>query len=170
MRHTIFLFVACLSTTLAFTTTLPPTFAHRPTPTTTLFASDSDKEGGAAIAKPKVGVETKQTTRQRQKSAQKQKAKSSEPVSRRDEDFQDAPMFKVMLIGDESYDQAHVVERLCEIMDDMDENQAAIVYRQAQQGGKAMCGKYPLEHAEMYKEQLVRSDPLIYSDVEDENK
>jgi hypothetical protein len=27
-----------------------------------------------------------------------------------------------------------------------------------------------LEHAEMYKEQLVRSDPLIYSDVEDENK
>jgi len=79
-------------------------------------------------------------------------------------------MFKVMLIGDESYEQAHVMQRICEIMDDMDENQAATIFKSAQQSGQAMCGKYPLEHAEMYKEQLVRSDPMIYADVQDENK
>lgn len=61
-----------------------------------------------------------------------------------------------------------MIERMCEIMEDMDENHAATVFKSAQQGGQAMCGKYPLEHAEMYKEQLVRSDPMIYCDVQKE--
>jgi ATP-dependent Clp protease adapter protein ClpS len=55
-------------------------------------------------------------------------------------------------------------------MEDLDEDAASKIYQQAQQHGKAMCGKYPLEHAEMYKEQLIRSDPMIFSDLEDENK
>jgi hypothetical protein len=46
----------------------------------------------------------------------------------------------------------------------------ATIFQQAQQEGKAMCGKYPMEHAEMYKEQLIRSDPMIFSDIEEENK
>jgi hypothetical protein len=33
-----------------------------------------------------------------------------------------------------------------------------------------MCGKYPFEMAELYKEQLIRSDPMIFSDIEEENK
>ena len=135
-----------------------------------LKASDSDKEGGAAIAKPKVGVKVETVTKQKVKSRQKQQSRTSDPISRRDEKFEDAPLFKVMLIGDEDYEQAHVIERMTEILDDMDENQAASVFKTAQQGGKAMCGKYPLEHAEMYKEQLIRSDPMIFSDVEEENK
>jgi hypothetical protein len=36
--------------------------------------------------------------------------------------------------------------------------------------GKAMCGKYPLEHAEMYVEQLLRSDPIIFAELEEEDK
>mmetsp|Transcript_21632 Transcript_21632/g.31575 ORF Transcript_21632/g.31575 Transcript_21632/m.31575 type:complete len:168 (+) Transcript_21632:139-642(+) len=167
MRQSILvLLLAYLTTTLAFTSF--PT-AFRPT-STRLHAGESDKEGGAAIAKPKVGVKIDTVTTQKSKQVQKRKSKGSDPISRREDDFEDAPMFKVLLIGDESYDQAHVVERMCEIMEDMDENHAATVYKQAQQGGAAMCGKYPLEHAEMYKEQLVRSDPMIYSDVEEENK
>ena len=166
MRQTIiFLVLAYFSSAFAFTTS--PVFVARPS--TSLFA-ESDKDGGAAIAKPKVGVETKQVTKQKAKSVEKKRAKSSGPVSRRDEDFEDAPLFKVMLLGDVAYDQAHVVERMCEIMEDMDEAQAASIFKQAQAGGAAMCGKYPLEHAEMYKEQLIRSDPMIYSDVEEENK
>ena len=80
-------------------------------------------------------------------------------------------MYKVMLVGDESYDQGHVVTRICTVMDDIDENRAAGIFR-ASMGpeGKAMCGKYPLEHAELYKEQLLRSDPIIFSDLEEENK
>ena len=167
MIRSILVLIACLNIAFAFTVPSSLTF-HRPT--TKLFAGDSDKEGGAAIAKPKVGVVTKEITKQKSKSVEKKRAKSSGPVSRREDDFEDAPLFKVMLIGDESYDQAHVIERMCEIMEDMDENHAATVFKQAQQGGDAMCGKYPLEHAEMYKEQLIRSDPMIFSDVTEENK
>ena len=55
------------------------------------------------------------------------------------------------------------------IMEDLDEDAAATVFQQAMQEGKAMCGKYPFEVAELYKEQLLRSDPMIFADIEDEN-
>jgi len=75
-----------------------------------------------------------------------------------------------MLIGDEEYEQAHLITRICEVMEDIDENRASTVFQQAQQSGKSMCGKYPLEHAELYVEQLLRSDPMIYSELEEENE
>ena len=71
--------------------------------------------------------------------------------------------------GDDAYDPTHVIERMCAIVDDMDEGQAAEVFQQANQEGKAMCGKYPFERAELFKEQLQRSDPMIFSELEDEN-
>jgi len=164
MRQSIALLLSCLATSQAFTANITPVVRSN----TRLFAGDSDKEGGAAIAKPKVGVKVEQITKQKAKSVQKRKSKPSDPINRREDDFEDAPMFKVLLIGDESYDQAHVIERMCELMDDMDENQAASIFKQAQAGGDAMCGKYPLEIAELYKEQLVRSDPMIFSDVQED--
>ena len=76
-----------------------------------------------------------------------------------------------MLLGDESYDQGHVVTRICTVMEDIDENRASTIFTAAMgNAGKAMCGKYPLEHAELYKEQLLRSEPMILSDLEEENK
>lgn len=167
MRQSILLSLLLVITGHAFAFTNTPIVGRR---SFILKASDSDKEGGAAIAKPKVGVKVETVTKQKVKSVSKQKVRSSDPISRREEKFEDAPLFKVMLIGDEDYDQAHVIERMCDIIEDMDENHAASVFKSAQQSGKAMCGKYPLEHAEMYKEQLVRSDPMIFSDVEEENK
>ncbi|KAG7364365.1 ATP-dependent Clp protease adaptor protein ClpS [Nitzschia inconspicua] len=137
-----------------------------------LFAGerDSDSGGGAAIAKPAIKTAQKVETKQKEKVKQRQQAKTYDPISRRDEDFEEAPMFKLMLLGDDSYDPAHVVERMCAVVEDMDEDQAATVLRQANQSGKAMAGKYPLEIAELYKEQLIRSDPMIFSDLEEENK
>ena len=130
---------------------------------------DSDSGGGAAIAKPAVKTEivTKQASKQKQK--QTQKARTHDPISRREEDFEEAPLYKLMLIGDDGYDPAHVVERMCAVVEDMDEDQAATVLQQSLQEGKAMCGKYPMEIAELYKEQLIRSDPMIFSDMEEEN-
>jgi ATP-dependent Clp protease adapter protein ClpS len=121
---------------------LPPAFTRTSSPIILLAKGDGET-GGAALAKPavKIGQKTAMVTEQKSVVVQKRKAKTSEPVSRRDEEFQDAPMYKVMLIGDDDYDQAHVVERLCAIIEDMDENKAAGVFKQAQQGGKAMCGK-----------------------------
>ena len=137
---------------------------------TVRLQAEGEKEGGAAIAKPAIKTDQKTETKTREKQKVRKKAQIDEPKSRRKEEFQDAPLFRVMLIGDDSYDIGHVVERMCAIMEDLDEDMAANIYQQAQQEGKAMCGKYPLEHAEMYKEQLIRSDPMIFSDLEDENK
>ena len=137
-----------------------------------LFAGDreGDSGGGAAIAKPAIKTSQKVETKQKEKVKQRQKAKTHDPISRRDEEFEEAPMYKLMLLGDDSYDPAHVVERMCAVVEDMDEDQAATVFQQANQEGKAMAGKYPMEIAELYKEQLIRSDPMIFSDLEEENK
>ena len=137
-----------------------------------LFAGDreGDSGGGAAIAKPAIKTAQKVETKQKEKVKQRQKAKTHDPISRRDEEFEEAPMFKLMLLGDDSYDPTHVIERMCAIVEDMDEDQAATVFQQANQEGKAMAGKYPMEIAELYKEQLIRSDPMIFSDLEEENK
>lgn len=142
------------------------------TTSTSLFAGerDSDSGGGAAIAKPAVKVDQKVETKQKEKVKQRKEAKAHDPISRREDKFEEAPMFKLMLLGDDSYDAAHVVERICAIVDDIDEDQANSVLQQATQSGKAMCGKYPFERAELFKEQLIRSDPMIFTDLEEENK
>jgi ATP-dependent Clp protease adapter protein ClpS len=97
---------------------------------------DSDSGGGAAIAKPAVKIAQKVETKQKEKVKQRQQAKTHDPISRREEDFEEAPMFKLMLLGDDSYDPAHVVERMCAVVEDMDEDQAATVLQQANQAGK----------------------------------
>lgn len=124
------------------------------------------------LAQPETKIKTKVTTItiEKQKQKQKQKAKTEDPISKRKEEFEDAPMFKLMLLSDDSYDTEHVITRLCAVMDDIDEDQAKTILEQAQASGKAMCGKYPFEIAELYKEQLIRSDPMIFADLEDENK
>ena len=144
---------------------------HRPS-SPALFAGqrDNDSGGGAALAKPAIKTAQKVETKKKEKVKSKNKARTHDPISRRDEEFEEAPMYKLMLIGDDSYDPTHVVERMCAIMDDMDEDQASTVFKQADISGKAMCGKYPFEVAELYKEQLIRSDPMIFSDLEEENK
>jgi ATP-dependent Clp protease adapter protein ClpS len=122
------------------------------------------------LAQPDIKIGTKVETKQKQKVETKRKVQTGDPIAKRKEKFEDAPLYKVMLIGDDAYDSGHVIDRMCAIMEDMDEDQASTVFEQAQMAGKAMCGKYPLEHAEMYKEQLLRSDPMIFADLEDENK
>eukprot|EP00586_Coscinodiscus_wailesii_P020106 CAMPEP_0172495552 /NCGR_PEP_ID=MMETSP1066-20121228/71468_1 /TAXON_ID=671091 /ORGANISM="Coscinodiscus wailesii, Strain CCMP2513" /LENGTH=178 /DNA_ID=CAMNT_0013267297 /DNA_START=149 /DNA_END=685 /DNA_ORIENTATION=- len=130
--------------------------------------------GGASIAKPKVeiGQKTAVTHKvgEKSKTSNKNRVQTDEPITRKEPNIEDAPMYKVMLLGDEEYDQAHTIQRMCEILEDMDESKAAIVFTGAQQSGKAMCGKYPLEHAELYVEQLLRSDPMIFCDLEEEDK
>mmetsp|Transcript_8290 Transcript_8290/g.17916 ORF Transcript_8290/g.17916 Transcript_8290/m.17916 type:complete len:164 (+) Transcript_8290:127-618(+) len=159
-------FVLLLLAILQLTSAFAPAWKFG-TRSFTLFA-EGDQEGGAAIAKPKIKTDQKTKTVQKQKYKQSQEAKTHDPIARREEIFEEAPMYKLMLLGDESYDTAHVAERLCAIVDDMDEDQATSVILQASKGGEAMCGKYPMEKAELYKEQLIRSDPMIYSDIEKE--
>jgi ATP-dependent Clp protease adapter protein ClpS len=131
-----------------------------------LFAS-SDKGGGSAIAVPKTKQTTTTVIKQKQKSKQKKKFKPSEPDLRSDEDFEDAPMFRLYLIGDEADQQTHVINRMCEVVEDCSEDDAATLFKSATQTGEAFMGKYPREIAELYCEQLTRSDPIVYADVRD---
>jgi ATP-dependent Clp protease adapter protein ClpS len=122
------------------------------------------------MAQPETQIKTKTTveTKQKQKVIGKSKIKTGDPVQKRKEEFQDAPMFKLMLLADDGYDPEHVITRMCAVMEDLDEDRAATVYQQAMQEGKAMCGTYPFEIAELYKEQLIRSDPMIFADMQED--
>jgi ATP-dependent Clp protease adapter protein ClpS len=126
---------------------------------------EGDSGGGAALAKPKIKQDTKTVSKSKQKYKTTNEAKTHDPISRRDEEFEEAPMFKLMLLSDNSYEAFHVVERMCAIVEDMDEDQASTVFQQASSSGKAMCGMYPFERAELFKEQLIRSDPMIFTDI-----
>jgi ATP-dependent Clp protease adapter protein ClpS len=125
------------------------------------------------LAQPAVEIGQKTAIKQRvgEKTSTTIKATTiAKPKVRKEQEIEDAPMYKVMLLGDEEYNVAHVVPRLCELMEDMDENMAGTVFKSAQVSGRAMCGKYPLEHAELYVEQLIRSDPMIFAELEDADK
>ena len=141
---------------------------HHQQRTQSLSPLCSDKGGGSAIATPKTKTVTTTVTKQKQKQEQKKKFKANDPDLFKQEDFEDAPMFRLFLIGDESYDQEHVVTRLVEIVEDCSEDNAADYFKSAYQGGEAFMGKYPREIAETYAEQLTRSEPIIYMDVRDD--
>jgi ATP-dependent Clp protease adapter protein ClpS len=145
----------------AFTVS-PPAFTRAPL-TTSLFM--------AGQAQPEVETKTKVKTEQKekQKQQQKKKEKTDEPVQNRgDDDFEEAPMYKLVLLRDDAYDPEHVITRMCSVMEDMDEDAASTVYQACMASGKAMVGKYPFEIAELFKEQLLRSTPMIFCDMQEE--
>lgn len=131
-----------------------------------LLASDKQGGGGSAIATPKTKTVTTTVQKQKQKSEQKKKFKPSDPID--EQDFEDAPMFRLYLIGDEGYEQEHVVTRMYEVVEDCSEDDAARLFKSAYQSGEAFMGKYPREIAELYAEQLTRSEPIIFADVRDD--
>jgi len=155
--------VVISATANAFTTAPIHKLRTSPSP---LYQSGPDKGGGAAIATPKTKQATTTVQKQKLKNEQKQKAKPSEPDQLGD--FEDAPMYRLFLIGDESYDQQHVVTRVHEVVQNISEDEAARIFKSAYQTGEAFISKFPKEIAETYAEQLTRSDPIIYADVRDD--
>jgi ATP-dependent Clp protease adapter protein ClpS len=146
------LLVTFLSAVVAFTPTV--SVQHRRT-LSPLFAAP------APPSTTTITTTTKQTTREVIK--QKNKFKTVEGGG--DTDIEDAPLWMLFLIADNGYDQNHVVGRLSDIVEDIDQKRAIECYEAAQRVGEAMCGKYQHEHAEQYAEQLTRSDPIIYAEV-----
>ena len=162
--------IAAGGTVIAYTSAPPFTTIHHQRRTLSssepLYQSGPDKGGGAAIATPKTKTVTTTVQKQKQKNDQKSKAKPSEPDQLGD--FEDAPMYRLFLLGDESYEQEHVVTRVHEIIENISEDEAARIYKSAYQTGEAFIAKFPKEIAETYAEQLTRSDPIIYADVRDD--
>jgi len=100
----------------------------------------------------------------------KAKIQVAEPQTRGETETEDAPRYMVIVIGDESYTETHVVARLNELFDDIDQKQASDVYNAVMKTGKGLAGVYPLEQAEFYVEQLLRSEPMIFAELVKEGK
>ena len=82
---------------------------------------------------------------------------------------EDCPMWKVLLLGDDEYEEDPVCEVLkAQIPDIENLSQAKVVFEEAQASGKAVLLIAPKEHAEGYVEQLIRADPMVYSEIEEE--
>ena len=148
----------------AFGTAPLPFIQRTNAASTSLFglSQPSVEIGQKTAVKQKVGQKSATVTTHR--------VQTAEPKTRKEAEFEEPLLYKVMLLGDEEYDQGHTIQRICEVMEDIDEGLAATIFKSAQVAGKAMCGKYPLEHAEMYVEQLLRSDPIIFAELEEEDK
>jgi len=156
-----FLFLATLSQfSTGFTFIVPP---RHPTQ---ILAGAGGGPGAPAVEKTK--TRSKEKVVNPGKAAPK--AAAAQPKTRREHETEDAPRYKLMLIGDQEYDEQHVVERIVDVVDDVDKKMAIEVFYAAQKAGKGMIGVFVLEMAEFYMEQLSRSEPMIFSDLEKEGK
>lgn len=82
---------------------------------------------------------------------------------------EEVPLYKVILLGDEDYEEDPVCEVLLNIIPDIENlRQASEVYQTAQSTGKALLLVVPQEIAEAYVEQLIRADPMVYAELEQE--
>lgn len=126
--------------------------------------------GGPAPAVPK--TRTRQVTRtappQVGKPQQKQKVQNAKPAMKKD--MASEPMWKVVMLGDdEEYECDPVCEVLQTVIPDIENfQQAKEKYDEAQSTGKAMLLVVPKEHAEAYVEQLIRAEPMVYAEIEEE--
>jgi len=161
--------VLCALSLLSSVAPFTPSLAFLPrshaSPTvTTIFSSPG---GAPAYAPPKVDIKKKTAP---PKGAQDQKVQVGQPQTRAEVEVEDAPRYKVMLLGDESYTESHVVPRITNVVDDVDTKQAQSVYTACMSAGKGLVGVYPMEIAEHYVEQFLRSEPMIFSEMVKEGK
>lgn len=103
-------------------------------------------------------------------------------------------MWKVIMLGDEEYEEDAVCEVLLQASEYLsllevphccfasscffyclqvipeigNLRQAQEKFKEAEVTGKAMLLVVPKEHAESYVEQLIRSDPMVYAEIEQE--
>ncbi|CAM9263950.1 unnamed protein product [Ectocarpus sp. 6 AP-2014] len=124
---------------------------------------------GGKVGRAKVSLERAVTSVAAPKSESAQETKKKQVTkTKRATETEDAPMFQVLVIGDEEYNREHVVMSIQDIVPDTDNTRAAEIFEEAQEGGKGFCGTYPEEEAELYVEQFTRCEPIIYADMEKE--
>ena len=126
---------------------------------------------GAAPAKQK----TKQTTKTRDPGSGSRggggagAAQVAKP--KRKTHNEDMPLYKVILLSDDEYEQDPVCTTLRTVIPAIDnERQAMERYNEAMSTGRSLLIVVPEEHAYHYREQLMRCDPsmIVYSTVEEE--
>jgi len=84
---------------------------------------------------------------------------------------EDVPMWKVILLSDEEYEQDPVCSVLVSVIPGIEnDRQAGERYQEAMSTGRSLLVVQPKEQAEFYVEQLARCDPemIVFSQIEEE--
>ena len=85
--------------------------------------------------------------------------------------IEDVPMWKVILLGDDEYEEDSVCTVLHQVIPDIEnQRQARERYEEAMSTGRSLLLIQPKEQAEFFVEQLARCDPqmVVYSKLEEE--
>jgi len=85
---------------------------------------------------------------------------------------EDVPLYKVLLLGDDEYEEDPVCEVLNQVIPEITNlRQAQERYDEAQKTGKSLLLIVNKELGEAYVEQLARADPemIVYADLESES-
>lgn len=85
---------------------------------------------------------------------------SAKARPRRKTQADEVPMYKVILLGDEEYDEAHVVTQLQKTIG-LERGDAQKCFHEAQTTGSAIACVVCEEHAEFYADQLRRQDIFV---------
>mmetsp|Transcript_8378 Transcript_8378/g.25183 ORF Transcript_8378/g.25183 Transcript_8378/m.25183 type:complete len:153 (-) Transcript_8378:1003-1461(-) len=118
---------------------------------------------GIQIGKPKTQVgkpKTSITTSQPQTEVE-QKAKKQKPKPKYKTDADEIPMYKVILLGDEGYDEVHVTTQLIKVIPKLSSEEASRIYSEAQGTGSSIICVVNKEHAEFYAQQLRRQEIFV---------
>ena len=94
---------------------------------------------------------------------------TAKPITKRT--TEECPMWKVLLLGDDEYEEDPVCEVLEAVMPNIENQRTAKEhYDEAQAHGKSMLIVVAQELAEAYVEQLQRADPMVFAEIEEEKK
>lgn len=88
---------------------------------------------------------------------------SAKARPRRKTQADEVPMYKVILLGDDEYVEAHVVTQLQKTVQ-IEKKEATRIFHEAQQSGSSIVCVVCEEHAEFYAQQLKRQE--IYVTIE----
>lgn len=85
---------------------------------------------------------------------------SAKARPRRKTQADEVPMYKVILLGDEEYVEAHVVTQLQKTVQ-IEKKEATRIFHEAQQTGSSIVCVVCEEHAEFYAQQLKRQEIFV---------
>jgi len=116
------------------------------------------------IAKPKVDIG--QTQKTSSPSPQGPKVQTPKPKLHKKTQDDETPMYKVILLGDNDYEQGHVTTQITKIIPQVQKEEAMKCYVEAQMIGTSLIITVTEEHAEHYVQQFKRQQ--IYAKMEKE--
>jgi ATP-dependent Clp protease adapter protein ClpS len=122
---------------------------------------------GIARPKPRPGIAKPKPKPKPREAPQRQK-KAVKRTQRADPIFEEPPPYRLVLLGDEEYEEEHVIVSMRAIVPDLkgDARRASEIFKLAQNNGREQIVIVPQDMAEQYAEQLTRCVPIIYAVAE----